>query len=101
MKKYFSIICLIFLLTSCTQNQVIDEDSPLEHETEQIIHQIQEGDLEILVIDECEYIVFKDKRGSNHGFGYMAHKGNCSNPLHFYRDSLPSNSSPTKTNETN
>ena len=63
---------------------VPEEDTQLEHQAEMTIHQIPEGDLEILEIDGCEYIIFKDARGSNHGFGYMAHKGNCKNPIHCY-----------------
>ena len=58
-----SIILFLFfgLIISC-QNKIQDEDDQLEHETEEIIHKIEEGDLEILNIDGCEYIVFKDGR---------------------------------------
>jgi len=83
-KSILILLSFAFIFFSACFEPVQDEDSPIEHETEQIIHNIPEGDLEILVIEGCEYIVFKDGRGSNHGFGYMSHKGNCNNPIHIY-----------------
>ena len=97
MKLSFYLFFSILIISACNQKPVVDEDSELEHQTEEIIHKIQEGDLEILTIDNCEYIVFKDYKGSNHGFGYMAHKGNCSNPIHVYRDTIPQSSDKTET----
>ena len=81
----FSLFFTCLILSACLETKP-DEDSPIEHETELITHSIPEGDLEILVIEGCEYIVYKDGRGSNHGFGYMSHKGNCNNPIHIYND---------------
>ena len=37
----------------------------------------------VIVIDGCEYIVFERRSGYG-GYGYMAHKGNCKNPIHGY-----------------
>jgi hypothetical protein len=41
---------------------------------------------QIVVIDGCEYIIYyQTKTGTGvgyKGFGYMAHKGDCSNPIH-------------------
>lgn len=31
----------------------------------------------IVVIDSCEYLKKKEDDSPYHGFGYMAHKGNC------------------------
>ena len=84
--KYIAFFLVIFaVFLSCEQPAVQDEDNALEHQTEEVIHKIEVGDLEILEIDGCEYIVFKDGQGTNHGFGYMAHKGNCKNPIHCYK----------------
>ena len=80
----FFLFFFFVFFSACLENK-LEEDSPIEHQTEQTIHQIPEGDLEILLIEDCEYIVFKDGRGSNHGFGYMSHKGNCKNPIHIYQ----------------
>jgi len=80
-----SIIILLtsfFILTGCEQQPKNEEDSTLEHKTEKIIHSIKEGDVEIISIEGCEYIVYKEAEGANHAYGYMAHKGNCSNSIH-------------------
>jgi len=88
MKKIILLITfsILFIGIGCLQPAVEEEsETPLEHEVEEVMHKIPEGDLEVLEIEGCEYIVYKDSRGSNHGFGYMAHKGNCKNPIHSYK----------------
>ena len=83
--KYAALACILTLsLVACQEKQGMDEDTVLEHNTEILLHEIKEGDMEILTIDGCEYIIYKDGLGTNHGFGYMAHKGNCKNPIHCY-----------------
>ena len=61
-----------------------DEDTPLEHAAEEKISKLHEGDVEIITIDGCEYIIYEYPARSNLGFGFMAHKGNCKNPIHVY-----------------
>ena len=84
MKRILFLLCCIFLIVvfSCKQPKPKDEDTELEHQTEVTIHSIKEGDVEIIEIDGCQYIVYKETTDANHGFGYMAHKGNCSNSFH-------------------
>ena len=36
---------------------------------------------QVITIDDCEYIVYKTSYGHT-GTGFMAHKGNCKNPVH-------------------
>lgn len=72
----------LLILMSCEQPKTIEEDTELEHSTENQIRAIEKGDVEIITIDDCEYIIFKETTGANHGFGYMSHKGNCINPIH-------------------
>ena len=43
---------------------------------------IPPSSIEIIIFDECEYIMYKEKEGTNLAYGYMAHKGNCQNPEH-------------------
>mgnify|MGYP001555556729 CR=1 FL=1 len=59
-----------FLLTflAC-DGPIQEEDTPLEHQAEESIHSIQDGDLEILEIDGCEYLVYKEHLSMNQGFG--------------------------------
>ena len=82
---YSTFICAL-LVFGCEQQKQKKEDSSLESKTEKILHSIKEDDLEILTIDGCQYIVYKETIGANHSFGYMAHKGNCNNPIHCYND---------------
>ena len=85
--KLIFLSAIITMLTyGCSNQKEKDEDSKLEHETEKTIHSILEGDMEVLVIDECQYLVYKETIGANHSFGYLAHKGNCNNPIHCYND---------------
>lgn len=76
------IVTFLLLLVGCEQQHKSEEDNSVEHGTEIAIHSVKEGDVEIISVDGCEYIVYKEAEGTNHGYGYMAHKGNCSNPIH-------------------
>ena len=75
---------LIFLISACQPITQEKEVSETEIQTEQQINDIDVHDLEILVIDKCEYIFYKKSPSTNRGFGFMAHKGNCNNTIHFY-----------------
>ena len=79
-----SFVATFFILTGCEETVQKDEDTPLEHKAEEIIHSILKGDVEVLVIDGCQYIVYKEVEGTNLAYGFMAHKGNCNNPIHCY-----------------
>lgn len=94
MKSIFVLIgaFLLLILISCEERHQ-KEDSPLERQTEELIHKIKDGDLEILEIDGCEYLVYKEHISSNQGFGYLAHKGNCKNLIHCYNQIIESDSS--------
>jgi hypothetical protein len=74
------------MFSSCEQSVQKEEDTTLESETEQMLHSIKEDDVEILSIDGCQYIVYKETIGANHSFGYLAHKGNCNNSIHCYNE---------------
>ena len=81
-------IILVFILGCTDNNQVSKEDSELEEisASELPISLIKPEDLEIITIDSCEYIIYKHSV-SNRGFGFLAHKGNCSNSVHIYNTS--------------
>ena len=39
----------------------------------------------VLIIDGCEYLILElDRNAPHEGFGFFAHRGNCSNPIHRY-----------------
>lgn len=83
LKHYLICFTAISWLMACSP-PATDEDSALERQSEEILRGVSPDDLEILEIEGCEYFVFKDHSGGNKGFGFMAHKGNCKNPIHCY-----------------
>ncbi len=44
------------------------------------------NDIETFSYQNCEYIVYKSAQDANSMYGLMAHKGNCSNPIHLRKD---------------
>ena len=82
--------CALFLsLTciSCGLRTELPEDQP-NTEFAQSEHQLEEltpDNFEFIEIEGCEYVVFRHVSGT-HGYGFMAHKGNCDNPIHCRRD---------------
>lgn len=84
MKKLICYCILLFLFIACESETQKSDIEGQEDNTEQLINEINMHDLEILTIDNCEYIFYKKSPGTNKGFGFMAHKGNYINPIHYY-----------------
>ena len=82
---FWTLLTLAWTLQSCDQSRPPEEESVVEHSTEMEMEKIPVEDVEIITVDGCEYIIYKHSPRSNTGFGFMAHKGNCSNPIHIYR----------------
>lgn len=74
---------LFGLFTSCNSR---DNKTEIENSTKSSIKQeiksIPENKLSIIVIDSCEYIIYKEDKDANSSYGFMAHKGYYSNPIH-------------------
>ncbi len=80
-------ICIITLIsygcdgmTSKSPEQEIS--NLLSVEANQQISIIEDGNFEIIEMEDCEYIFYKSQRGGQQGIAIMAHKGNCKNPIH-------------------
>ena len=43
-------------------------------------------DYEIVEIEGCEYVIARETKMPHTGYGFMAHKGNCKNPIHVYQN---------------
>lgn len=87
MKTIIILTLLIILstLTSCDKSLPWKEDGIKEDSNYlEKATIISDGRYEILIIDDCEYILFNNKAGINLAYGYMSHKGNCNNPIHAY-----------------
>lgn len=43
---------------------------------------IPKNQFETIIYEGCEYLIYKEEPDNNSAMGFMAHKGNCSNPVH-------------------
>ena len=43
---------------------------------------IPDDRFETIIFEGCEYLLYKEEPDNNSAFGFMAHKGNCSSPVH-------------------
>jgi hypothetical protein len=77
MKKLLLIAGTVFLLVSCEQDKSV-----------KTVH--QRDNYTIVTIDDCEYIKMKNSAGYG-GYGYLAHKGNCPNPIHCHNRATSEN----------
>ncbi len=71
MKKLLVLLVVGLLFTSCGEDNKKERDS--YHEPTHF---------KTIVIDDCQYIVSTVNPNGYRGFGFMAHKGNCNNPIH-------------------
>lgn len=96
-------LIVIFFFVSCNPQVKIEEDNKIENKTENLIDKVSSDDVEIIEIDGCEYIIYKSTPSDNAriGYGFMTHKGNCKNPIHYHnRNPLPTDTvSKKKTDE--
>jgi hypothetical protein len=79
---------VLSLLLSCTrefnndntEKREIQKDNPNTIDAK--IKALPHNQIQVIKYDSCEYIIYKDKEDENSSYGLMAHKGNCSNPIH-------------------
>jgi hypothetical protein len=88
MKKGILIIAFTFMLQACGF-----EDKPSTPFTEikpgtieEELKNIPDHVLTTITYEGCEYLIYKEEKDQNSAFGFMAHKGNCSNPIHCYEE---------------
>ena len=83
-KQYIIPVVLLFLFNACETQTKESDVNKIKQNPEDLINKIDIHNLEILEIDKCEYIFYKKSPSTNKGYGFMAHKGNCKNPIHYY-----------------
>ena len=84
--KYLPTILAILTLAGCDQ-PTPDEDTQFESQTSEGIDSFRQNDYEIVLIEGCQYIIYIAKKSTTQEYGYMSHKGNCNNPMHYYKTS--------------
>ncbi|MBN2237546.1 MAG: hypothetical protein JW729_08290 [Bacteroidales bacterium] len=84
MKIFASIILVLIVLASCNlQDDKTEIESSEKNSIEQEIKNLPENKVSVIIYDGCEYIIYKVDKDANSSYGFMAHKGNCSNPIHY------------------
>ncbi len=78
-----SLLLLSFTFNSC-ETKIKEKEKKTVELPKHLINKINVNELEIIEIDNCEYIFYKKSPNRNMGFGFMAHKGNCKNTIHYY-----------------
>ncbi|MBD0833648.1 hypothetical protein [Aestuariibaculum sediminum] len=43
---------------------------------------IENNNFDVITFEGCEYLIYKEQPSNNKAMGFMAHKGNCTNPIH-------------------
>jgi len=103
-KEKFWSICLmtlpLFTWLSC-KNEVYDQMLADQQKENDSIRKTVDGKFSKMVTNKfetiryqgCEYLVYKEVLDNNSEMGFMAHKGNCGNPIHkpaldCYRDTI-------------
>ncbi len=87
----FVFIMVILTLTSCKDEIYEKVEAEQKKITDSInntiegkLKQLPRAKLETITYEGCEYLIFKEEFDTNSAYGFMAHKGNCSNPIHIY-----------------
>lgn len=74
---YLSVlICLLsgLILFGCSDQGPLTDEHPVNYN-------VMKDHMQTIEIEGCEYWVYSCRRAYS-GFGFMAHKGNCKNPIH-------------------
>lgn len=84
-----ALLTIPLLMASCKDRgyeQMLLERQRVEDSIAQSIEgktaRIPKDHFETIVFEGCEYLIYKEEPDSNSAFGFMAHKGNCRNPIH-------------------
>lgn len=77
------LLIILFVFISCDSQGNKTENLTLENKSiEEDFKNIPVNKVTVVIIDGCEYIFYKEDKDTNSSYGFMAHKGNCSNPIH-------------------
>ncbi len=79
-------ILLIFSCKDKMHDQILEEQQKAQDSINKTIEhltaKIPNNKFETIRYEGCEYLLYKEQPDNNKALGFMAHKGNCSNPIH-------------------
>lgn len=77
------LLLLMVIISSCQKELENNQgETVLVNDVEQVIKTLPTDKMKVISYKDCEYLVYKHKQDANSSFGFMAHKGNFSNPVH-------------------
>lgn len=76
----FTIILILFI--ACGESNSHKKDSNLITSVQPLKIESIKKDIKTIMINECQYLIYKEQEGSLRG--YMAHKSNCNNSINCY-----------------
>lgn len=77
------LLTILFVYIACDTPGNKSENMTLKNKSiEEEIKNIPVNKVTVISIDGCEYIIYKEDKDTNSSYGFMAHKGNCPNPIH-------------------
>ena len=84
MRKFNLFIAILFaiVLAGCDgSHDMKKNENGFLYSTNTVDPKNIENNYDVIEIDGCEYIVYSEEHGYG-GYAFMAHKGNCKNPIH-------------------
>lgn len=81
---FYSVLVYIFSSCENKMKQTIEQQNIDRNELsiEAEIKKIPFSKMATITYDNCEYLIYKEELDANEAMGFMAHKGNCKNPIH-------------------
>lgn len=78
-----AIICLFNSCKNVQEESIKNQNNyTKESSIETEINKLPFSKMTVITFDDCEYLIYKEEFDSNETLGFMAHKGNCKNPIH-------------------
>jgi hypothetical protein len=65
---------LLLIVSGCSEQGFLSETHTSRYDA-------MEKNMRTIEVEGCEYLVYSYSAGYG-GYGFMAHKGNCKNPIH-------------------
>jgi len=81
MKKLLLIVVFFMTLVSCNNDNLGKNEERFAQGSNAVNVDNIKNNYDVIEIEGCEYIVYTEYHGYG-GYGFMAHKGNCNNPIH-------------------
>ena len=81
LSDHIQLFFISLLLCTACENREINRTTSQMQQLNQLEGQYE---FHVIKIDNCEYLLLElDRNNPHEGFGFMSHRGNCSNNIHY------------------